>query len=130
MRLLGTEEGQSVSSLKIVSLQPTNDPAFAFPTEANLFGRNGDVDGVAVAVNEVVHLLHPRLVPRHDPAKDRGLSSVLKSPKRASSLTGRSWNLGEALVQGEVVSNGVLPVARTVHLVIGMLLGHGGVDFR
>lgn len=77
---------------------------------AGLFGRDGDVDGVAAAVNEVVHLLHAGLVPRHDAAKNGGLGSVLEPPERASAFARRPRHLGEALVQGEVVTNGVLPV--------------------
>ena len=108
-----------------------SQPTVQLSDGASLLGRDGDVNCVAAAaVNEVVHLLHPGLVPRHDAAKNGGLGAVLEPPKGATALAGRPRDLSEALVQGEVVTNGVLPVARPVHFVVRMLLGHGSVDFR
>ena len=57
------------------------------------------------------------------------LSTVLKLPIRATTLVRRSRYLVEAFVEGEVVPNGILPVA-CVHAVVRVPCADGLIDFR
>lgn len=77
----------------------------------------------------MVDLLHLVLVdlPRA-PLENVGLGTALQLPVGTPALVGRSWHLVEAFVEGEVVSDGVLPVA-SVHAIVGVSGTDGLVDF-
>ena len=83
--------------------------------------RPGHDVGVAVVVFDFV------LKVSRASLEDRRLGPRLELPVGASALVGLSWHFVETLVQGQVVSDRVLPVAR-VHSVVRVFGTDGLVD--